>query len=387
MATHTDRSPPDGYFFGVGNTSEARSPSGARGKRLRICMVASSRFPIREPFAGGLEAHTYSFARELHHRGHRVSVFAAPGSDLGFPVGRLEVSPHRSSETARLDVAAPPARWMEEHHAYLSLMMSLTRAGTDEFDVVLNNSLHHLPVAMAAMLPMPLVTTLHTPPVPWLESAIEVAGGTGTFVAVSQAMSRAWAHAVPTSVILNGVDPDRWPAGPGGHGAVWSGRIVPEKAPHEAIDATRQTGRSITLVGPVLDQRYFERAIRPRLGPHVRYAGHVHQDRLGELVGSSAVAVVTPQWDEPYGLVAAEAMACGTPLAAYARGGLTEIVTPQTGRLAAGGDVEALAEAIDGAATCDRPAVRRHAVEAHGLARMVDEYEALFDATLLARAA
>jgi glycosyltransferase involved in cell wall biosynthesis len=271
---------------------------------------------------------------------------------------------------------------MEEHHAYLSLMLDLARDGADDFDLVLNNSLHHLPVAMASSLRIPMVTTLHTPPVPWLESAIAVAGDAGTFVAVSRAMGRAWSHVVSARTILNGVDPDRWVPGPGGDDAVWSGRLVPEKAAHEAIDAARLAGLSITLAGPVLDRAYFDRQIRPRLGDDARYAGHLDQQQLCELVGSSAVAVVTPQWDEPYGLVAAEAMACGTPVAAYARGGLLEIVTPRTGRLATTPDVEALARAIDEAAACDRGAVRRHAVQDHGLTRMVDEYEALFRTTL-----
>ena len=276
---------------------------------------------------------------------------------------------------------------MEEHHAYLTLMLSLARADRDDFDLVFNNSLHHLPVAMAPSLRIPLVTTLHTPPVPWLESAIQVVGGAGTFVAVSGAMSRAWSHVVSAVTILNGVDPSRWTPGPGGDDAVWSGRIVPEKAPHEAIDAVRRTGRALTLAGPVLDRSYFEREIVPRLDADVRYVGHVDQAHLCELVGSSAVAVVTPQWDEPYGLVAAEAMACGTPVAAYARGGLNEIVTPETGRLAVSTDVRALAAAVDQAAACSRDAVRRHAVAAHGLVRMIDEYESLFRSILSVRAA
>ena len=284
---------------------------------MRICMIASSRFPIREPFAGGLESHTFSLARELDRRGHEVSVFAAPGSRLGVPVTELAVGTFHSSEASRADVGAPPVAWMQEHHAYLTLMMRLAQRGGDDYDLVLNNSLHHLPVAMAPTVPIPVVTILHTPPVPWLESAINVAGSAGTFVAVSAAMSRAWAHAVPTVTILNGVDPERWTPGPGGAGAVWSGRIAPEKAPHAAIDAARRSGRSISLAGPVMDQHYFDAEIRPRLDNSTRYVGHLDQRDLCRLVGSSAVALVTPAWDEPFGLVAAEAMLCGTPVAGY----------------------------------------------------------------------
>src|SRR4029079_16757170 len=126
-------------------------------------------------------------------------------------------------------------------------------------------------------LRIPVVTTLHTPPVPWLESAIEVAGSAGTFVAVSRAMRAAWSHAVSALVILNGVDADLWVPGTGGQDAVWSGRLVPEKAPHEAIDAVRRTGRTITVAGPMLDRAYFDREIQPRLGDKVRYAGHLDQ--------------------------------------------------------------------------------------------------------------
>jgi glycosyltransferase involved in cell wall biosynthesis len=354
--------------------------------RFRICLIASSRFPIREPFAGGLEAHTSSLAVELHRRGHRVSVFAAPGSHLGWPIEVLDVPPFRPSRAARADIGAPPEVWMQEHHAYLKLMMRLAQSGHRDFDLVVNNSLHHLPVAMAPALSVPVVTILHTPPVPWLESAIEVAGG-GTFVTVSDAMSRAWSHATTTVTILNGVDQERWPVGPGGPDAVWSGRIAPEKAPHHAIDAARASGRAIVLAGPIVDEDYFETDVRPRLGAHVRYAGHLGQHDLARLVGSSGVALVTPTWDEPFGLVAAEAMSCGTPVAGYARGGLVEVITADSGRLAPPHDLAALTGAVDDAAGLDRRLVRAHATSAHSLGRMADEYEALFATTVGARAA
>ena len=68
---------------------------------MRVCMIGSSRYPIGEPFAGGLEAHTHALARGLHRRGHEVSVFAAPGSDLDVPVTHLAVAPFTPSEARR----------------------------------------------------------------------------------------------------------------------------------------------------------------------------------------------------------------------------------------------------------------------------------------------
>ena len=252
-------------------------------------------------------------------------MFAAPGSDLGFPVGTLPVSTYHGSDAARADVAAPPEA-VDGGAPRLPDADAGPRAdGADDFDLVLNNSLHHLPVAMAPSLRIPVVTTLHTPPVPWLESAIEVAGGAGTFVAVSRAMRTAWSpRRVSAVMILNGVDPDRWVPGPGGEDAVWSGRLVAGEgsARGDRRGASHRSGdhRGGADAGP--------RVLRPRdpaatRRPGVRYAGHLDQRAALRPGGSSAVAVVTPQWDEPYGLVAAEAMACGTPVAAYARGGLT----------------------------------------------------------------
>ena len=346
--------------------------------RLRICLVASSRFPVREPFAGGLEAHTHVLATELVRRGHEVSLFAAPGSDPALPVTELPVAEFTSSEAARADVAAPPEHWMAEHHAYLGLMLDLADCGARRFDVVHNNSLHHLPVAMAAAVPVPMVTTLHTPPIPWLESAAAFAPPSSRFAAVSECTARAWRHAVTSTTILNGVDTDSWQPGPGGGSAAWWGRLVPEKAPHEAIDAARAAGLPLVLAGPTHDAAYFEAEVRPRLGSGVEYVGHLGQDELRTLVGAATVAVVAPLWDEPYGLVAAEAMACGTPVAAYARGALPEIVDATTGSLAAPGDVGALARAIAVAATRDRAEVRRTAVRRFAMARMVDDYERLY---------
>jgi glycosyltransferase involved in cell wall biosynthesis len=341
---------------------------------VRICLIASSRHPVREPFAGGLEALTHGLARQLARRGHEVSLFAARGSDPDLPVTVLAADPFLASPAARRDVNAPSDAWMAEHHAYLGLKLELSRA-PGRFDIVHNNSLHHLPVALAPLLSTPLLTTLHTPPVPWLESAIAVAPGTSAITAVSECTSRARSHVVTSTPVLNGVDTSAWRPGPGGGPAVWTGRLVPEKAPHAAIDAARLAGLPIVLAGPVSDESYFEDEVAPRLGPDAVHVGHLDHPALARLLGRAVVAVVTPTWDEPHGLVAAEAMSCGTPVAAYARGALPELVVDGVGALAAPDDLTALAAAIETARHCDRDAVRAHAVAHHSVERMVSDYE------------
>ena len=185
------------------------------GDRLRICLVANCRFPIAEPFTGGLESMTWHLASELVRRGHEVAVFAAPGSDPSLGAVELLVEP-MPDHPGRHDVGAPPFVEVAEHHAYLSLMLQLSGQEGDGFDVLHNNSLHYLPVAMARSLSMPVLTTLHTPPLWWLESAVRLDGGSSSFAAVSRYTAASWAPIVESTCVLNGVDVDQWPAGPGG---------------------------------------------------------------------------------------------------------------------------------------------------------------------------
>jgi glycosyltransferase involved in cell wall biosynthesis len=226
---------------------------------LRICLIASSRYPIREPFAGGLESMTATLARGL-----------------------------------------------ADHHAYLALM---------------------------------------------LESALDLCPRPPHLVSVSGWTAAAWRHVVDSDVVPNGLELRDWPFGEGGGRAVWSGRIVPEKAPHLAVEACRLAGVPLVLAGPVQDRAYFERELAPLLGGDVRHVGHLGGRALSAILREASVALVTPAWDEPYGLVAAEAMASGTPVAGFVRGGLSQVVSPRSGVLVGAGDVAALAEATCGADT------------------------------------
>ena len=113
------------------------------------------------------------------------------------------------------------------------------------------------------------------------------------------------------------------------------------------------------------------------------YLGHLDHRRLAHAVGQAAVALCTPRWEEPYGLVVAEALACGTPVAGFARGALPDITDPRSGRLAPADDVEALARIIPEAGRLSR-ADCRHRAEVFCDARvMVDRYEALYRDTIL----
>jgi glycosyltransferase involved in cell wall biosynthesis len=352
----------------------------SRSQNLRIGLIASSTQTVEQPFAGGMEAHTMALCESLRERGHEVTVHDGKGAGLTADPGQGHL---RLSRAAEEDVSMPARGFLDEHHAYLSLMVSLDQCG---YDVVHNNCLHYLPVAMAPALRTPMLTTLHSPPTPWLESAIAATSGDGTgsrWVSVSRANAAAWAHAArPCRVIPNGVSLGTWRRrGRPRRGAVWSGRIVPEKGTHLAIEAARAARMPLTIAGPIHDREYFERCLATA-GPDVNYAGHLASAALAELVGDAEVALVTPCWEEPFGLVAIEALACGTPVAAFARGALPEILDARTGALARPGDIDDLARQIEVARGRSRAACRRRAVRHFSLEAMTDRYLAAYRSLL-----
>lgn len=375
--------PPDRPMFAARHAGGGLVPARVlraeppKDRRLRIGIIAHLKHPIAEPFAGGLEMHTHLLARALRNRGHAVTVFASAGSERG--MGLEPICTETALDNVGTDEATDVA-FFREHHAYLSLMNDLRHR---DFDVIHNNSLHYLPVTLADALPMPMVTTLHTPPFCWLESGVRLCSADNhAFVAVSLSVAALWAHvARAEEVILNGIDLDKFAfhprPDPEGY-LVWYGRIVPEKGLHFAIDAARRIGLPLRIAGPILDQDYYRSRIEPELGAGAVHVGHLAHSELARLVGGARAFLCTPLWDEPYGLVVAEALACGVPVAAFARGAIPEIIDASCGVLATPDDVASLAAAGLAALDLDRRACRARAERACDAARMVDGYEALY---------
>ena len=344
--------------------------------RVRIAIIAHLKHAISEPFAGGLEMHTHLLARALRERGHAVTVFASSQSDPDLGIEAI------CDETSLLGVGTSEANdiaFFREHHAYLRLMTELRDRN---FDVIHNNSLHYLPVSMADTVPTPMLTTLHTPPFCWLESGVRVSKARMRYVAVSEATAAMWRHATRVDrIIPNGIDLTRFPMSPASAAEpylVWYGRIVPEKGLELAIAAARRIGLSLRFAGPISDPPYYEQAIRPQLGVDAVHVGHLDHDALAKLVGGAKAALCTPRWEEPYGLVVAEALACGTPVAAFRRGGVPAILDDSCGALAEPDDITSLAAAALRAIGLDRNACRARAERWCDAEMMVDGYEAIY---------
>ncbi|WP_226343879.1 glycosyltransferase [Agilicoccus flavus] len=359
-------------------------------RRLRVAVLGPSRFPLSRPFAGGQEAFTATLCERLRRRGHHVVLFALDGSDPGLADEFVPyAAPPSLSAVAQVDPGMPAGLDFAEHHAFLDAVRVLGLR--TDIDVVHNNSLHPYPIALADLLPAPMVTTLHTPPIPFMESAAAMAGRRSRHVAVSGAVARTWTTLPGVEVVSNGVDVDAFLPGPGGGGLAWAGRVTPEKGTHLAIETALRLDLPLRIAGPISDPDYFARSVRPLLDERRVYVGHLDTAALREHYAAADVLLVTPLWEEPFGLVAAEAMACGTPVAGFGVGGLTDVVgAPEGGAVV---DVPAgihhtshdefvtgLAAAVGRAAGVSRATVRLRAEREFAAATMIGRYERIYAA-------
>ena len=344
---------------------------------MRIALIAHPRHAIRPPFEGGLEAHTWHLARGLAARGHEVTLLAAGGSDAGVPLVPLVPEPY--------EARFPWARWRDapELHAHLDEAHAKALAWIAEarFDVVHNAGLHRFPPRHARAARQPTVSAMHVPPFDTLRRAVHDSAAPWHVVTVPSHLQRTrwWDDPPPQArVVSNGIDIATWPFRAGGDGsAAWSGRIMANKGTALAARAARAAGVPLVLYGAVEDPGYFDAEVAPCLGGDVRYGGHLAGPALAEALGRASALVFTPMWDEPFGLAAIEAMACGLPVAAFDMGAVREVVGP-CGAFARPGDVDGLAAALRRAMSLSRRGARERVERRFTLARMIEDYEACY---------
>jgi glycosyltransferase involved in cell wall biosynthesis len=327
---------------------------------------------VPPPSYGGIEQVVASLAAGLVERGHEVVLVAAPGSSLP---GVELVSPLASVP----DVIGEPA--VDWQHAL---------AGIDalaDVDVVIDHS-GPLGALLTSRLPLPGLHVTHGPldPVPTeIYAGIARHSPQLRLVAISEAQ-RAMAPALPfAGVCHNGLALDTAPfrAQPDGYLA-FLGRMSPEKGPADAIRIARRAGLPL-LIGAKCrepaEHEYFARHVAPELGPDIVWLGELDAAEKYVLLAGARALLFPIAWPEPFGMVMIEAMACGTPVLATARGSVPEVVADGlTGFVRATPDE--LVDAVARIHEIDRRACRRWVAERFSAEAMTAGYERLARAEL-----
>ncbi len=350
---------------------------------MRIAIIAPLVAPIREPHLGGSQSFVADLAAGLKARSHEVHVYAARGSkipgvtviDTGIDPATLSGSLYRAGAQAGFD--ARPAET-----AFATVYAAVRDAS---YDLIHNHAFDVPAIRLAAALAVPVVHTLHLPPDQSVAAALQEVRRSDrqpTVAVVSTSQASAWRARIRIDVVLpNGVPTARipWARSPG-FGAVFAGRLSPEKGAAEAIDIAKAAGVRIDLYGDPYDLEYAEQHIYAWRGePGVAVHPSVERTALWEIMARASVVLCPARWEEPFGLVAAEAQAAGTPVVAFRRGGLQEVIVDGlTGVLVAPEDIPAAAEAVKQAAGIARSACRRHAETRLDLEASLDAHEKLY---------
>lgn len=329
---------------------------------MRIAVLAPISWRVPPRHYGPWEQFASLLTEGLVQRGVEVTLFATADSITS---ARLQaVAPTGYSENPSLDAKV----WEALH-------ISLLFENAAEFDVI-HNSFDFLPLVFTRLVETPVVTTIHgfasdsTLPV-YLEYSDRV-----NYVAISEADRHPALRYAAT--IHHGIDMAAFELGSGGGPLVFLGRIHPDKGTARAIEVAKQAHVPLVIAGIIQDAEYFEREVEPHLdGERVSYVGTVGPADRQRLLGSARALLHLIEFEEPFGFSVVEAMACGTPVIAHARGSMEEIVqhgvngflvTDLAGALAAVDDVQRL----------NRARVRDSVVDRFDVGRMVDDYLTLY---------
>jgi glycosyltransferase involved in cell wall biosynthesis len=301
----------------------------AGGEPLRVAMLAPPWISVPPPGYGGVESVVSVLTEALVRRGTEVTLFCAPGSVSSAQVVTLLDESHPDEIERSL---------YEVDHVALAFAGIDQARGACQFDVV-HDHCGFTALGMADRLTTPLVHTLHGQFTSATSAFYTRHESKATLVAISRAQRATAPEGLGgVAVIPNPIDVQGWPMQERKQDyLLWIGRMTAEKGPHRAIAAARAAGVPIVLAGVIQpgQQAFFDREVAPHIdGDRVRFLGEIGGS-LKQAVFAGARALLMPiSWEEPFGMVMVEALACGTPVIAFPAGAASELVIDgQTGFL------------------------------------------------------
>lgn len=324
---------------------------------LRVGMLAPIAWRVPPRHYGPWERVVSLLTEGLVAAGVEVTLFATADSLTTGRLSAVVASPYE--ETPGMDVKV----WEGLHLAH-----AFGRAG--EFDL-LHNHYDFLPLTYASLVATPVLTTIHGFSGPHILPVYRAFAGRGAYVSISDSDRSPDLPYLAT--VHHGIDLAEFTFRPeAGEHLLFFGRIHPEKGAADAIRVARAAGRPLVLAGIVQDRAYFEGEVVPLLGEDARYVGPAGPAERDRLLGEALGLLHLVHFDEPFGLSVVEAMACGTPVVAYPRGSMPELIEDGVSGILARDEAAAVAAAgrLGG---LDRAAVRARA-EHFSVERMVGGY-------------
>lgn len=358
---------------------------------MRIALVAPLVSTIAQPYLGGAQAMLATLAQGLMQRGHDVTLFAREGSFVpNVPIEYIAVPESvRPANFSKVVQERPVDRgFFAQSLLFLDLFLRLQQR-SGEFEVIHAHAFDWPSFVCSAFLTeTPVMHTIHLPAISSeINDALHILHQHGhplKLVTVSQACARTYADYTPMdAIIYNGLDLNAIPFAPhvdANAPLLFAGRLAPEKGVEAAIEIAAQADKPLLIAGNIYDQRYYSERVLPAIEQgRVSYLGHLDHQTLWRVMGQSLGLLFPIAWDEPFGLTPTEAMATGTPVIAFRRGAADEIIQHGvTGFVVEPGNIARAASLVAALSELSRAHCRAH-VEAHfSLARMLDEYEQVY---------
>lgn len=344
---------------------------------MRIAVVAPVWFPIPPPAYGGIEWVVSLLADGLAEAGHDVTLFASGDS---YTKATL-VAAYSEAPSADIGTTTPELR-----HA----LACYERA--DNFDIV-NDHSGPLGAALGATVETPVVHTVHGPMVgadgELYASLARVAPRVGLIsVSLNQRKPQPDLHWVANC--HNALDLNAYPVhAERGEYLLFLGRMSADKGCHRAVEVAREAGLPLRIAGKMrepAEREYFEAYVAPHLGDGIEYLGETSHGKKVALLQNARATLFPIEWEEPFGLVMVEAMACGTPVLATRRGSVPEVVEDGlTGFVC--DDVDEIVERFGSLDQLSPRKIRDRARERFDSERMTEGYEAVYRSVLADREA